>query len=68
MIACSGDRAAVEGRSETDPKNRSGERKNERLYEGDHVTAYAATPRPDDTRATRSLGTYRGAVLGVASA
>ena len=54
-IACSGDRAAVEGRSETDPKNRSGERKRSRLYEGDHVTACAATPGPDDTRATRFL-------------
>ncbi len=54
-IASSGERAAVEGRSETDPKNRSGERQRERHDEGDHVTACAATPGPDDTHAPRSL-------------
>jgi hypothetical protein len=43
------------GRSETDPLNRSGERKRGRREEGDHVTACAAPPGPDDTHATRSL-------------
>lgn len=54
-IAATAGRAAVAGRSETDPQNRSGERRRGPRCEGDHVAACAATPGPDDTHAPRSL-------------
>ncbi len=54
-IAATAGRAAVAGRSETDPQNRSGERRKGPHCEGDHVAACAATPGPDDTHAPRSL-------------
>lgn len=54
-FASTGDCPAVKRRSETDPEERSGERRNGQLDEGDHVAACAATPGPDDKRAARFL-------------